>query len=209
MNYIEHVYICLIAPLLMAIPCARDRGRRVVGSIIIGMTACLLSSYISSFFAEIGGASLEIAAIEISPLVEELIKFMPVLVYLLLLSPEPDAVSESVMMIAIGFATLENVGYLLEKGAGNLMYLLIRGFGTGAMHVVCASIVIIGLNKLWKSEWPRMAGTLALLSVAITFHGVYNIMAAQTGIAAFIGYSIPLITVITIFIVRGRLKRSK
>lgn len=209
MNYIEHVYICLIAPLLMAIPCARDRGRRVVVFITIGMTACLFSSYISSFFAGIGGASLEIAAIEISPLVEELIKFLPVLVYLLLMSPGPDAVSESVMMIAIGFATLENVGYLLEKGAGNFMYLIIRGFGTGAMHVVCASIVVIGLNKLWKNEWPRLAGTLALLSVAITFHGVYNIMAAQRGIAAYIGYSIPLITAITIFIVRGKMKRSK
>jgi RsiW-degrading membrane proteinase PrsW (M82 family) len=202
MNYIEHIYICLAAPLLIAVLCTKGRGRRIVTFIMIGMTTCLLSSYISSFLAASVGAPLDLAAIEISPLVEEVIKILPVLVYLTVFSPE--GISECVMMTAIGFATFENVGYLTQKGASDLLYLIIRGFGTGAMHVVCANIVIIGLIRLWKNEWMRIAGTVALLTVAITFHGVYNILAYQTGVAAYIGYSIPLIIAILTFIIHEK-----
>ena len=38
------------------------------------------------------------------------------------------------------FATFENVCYLTQNGAGQFVYLLIRGFGTGAMHIVCGSV---------------------------------------------------------------------
>ena len=198
MNYIEHIYICLIAPLLIAVFCAKGRGRRIVAFLTIGMTACLLSSYISSFVAAVEGAPLHLAAIEISPFVEEVVKILPVIVYLMLFSPE--GISEGVIMTAIVFATFENVQYLMQKGAGNLMFLLIRGFGTGAMHVVCANIIIIGLTRLWKNDWLRIAGTIALLAVAITYHGVYNILASQTGAPAYIGYCIPMITAVVIFI---------
>lgn len=201
MNYIEHVYICLIAPLLIAVLCSKGRGRRIMAFISIGMTVCLISSYISSFIAAYEGASPDMAAIEISPLVEETVKFIPILIYLVVFTPE--GISECVMMTAIGFATMENVGYLLQNGAGNLMFLLIRGFGTGAMHVVCANIVIAGLVKLWKSKWMRIAGTIALLAVAMTFHGIYNILASRTGTVAYIGYCIPLLIAITTFIVHG------
>ena len=107
-------------------------------------------------------------------------------------------------MTAIGFATFENVGYLLQKGSGDLMYLLLRGFGTGAMHIVCANIVIMGLVRLWGRKLIGIAGTVALLAVAMTYHGVYNILASQTGIPAYIGYCIPLVTAITGFVLRGR-----
>ena len=139
-------------------------------------------------------------------LVEEVVKILPVLVYLVVFSPE--GISECVMMTAIGFATMENVNYLIQKGAGNLMYLIIRGFGTGAMHVVCANIVLVGLVKLWKSDWLRAAGTVALLAVAITFHGVYNILASQTGTIAYIGYSIPLVTAVVSLVVRGTIREE-
>ena len=49
MNYIENVYICLIAPLLIAILCFGGRERRNLLFLLGGMTVCLLSSYISTF----------------------------------------------------------------------------------------------------------------------------------------------------------------
>ncbi len=44
------------------------------------------------------------------------------------------------LLVAIGFATFENACYLTQNGSANLWLLLIRGFGTGAMHVLCGVI---------------------------------------------------------------------
>ena len=33
-----------------------------------------------------------------------------------------------------------------------------------------------GIRRLWDRSWLRAAGTVALLAVAITCHGVYNIL---------------------------------
>ena len=51
-------------------------------------------------------------------------------------------------MVAVDFATMENACYLVSTGADNTIKLLIRGFCTGAMHVVCGAITAIGMASL-------------------------------------------------------------
>ena len=43
--------------------------------------------------------------------------------------------------IALAFATFENVCYLIQNGADRFSFIFFRGFGTGAMHVLCGLIV--------------------------------------------------------------------
>ena len=195
MSYIENIYICLGAPLLIATLCMRGRGRRMMLFLLGGMTVCLLSSYISTFLAVVLSSDLLSASLEISPLTEEIMKFLPILFYLLVFEPGRGEVADGVLMTAVGFATFENACYLISNGAGDIMHLMIRGFGTGAMHVVCGFIIAVGLLYLWDRLWIRVAGTIGLISVAITYHGIYNILVSQTGVAAMIGYLIPLLTV--------------
>lgn len=194
MNYIENIFICLTAPLLIAILCLPENRKRMLLFLLAGMTACLFSSYISTFLAAALKADRLSASLEIAPMVEELMKLFPLLFYLLVFEPKKEEASGSMLMIAAGFATLENVCYLTTNGAAQTLHLLIRGFGTGAMHVVCGAIVSVGLFRLWEQTWLRAAGTLGLLAVAITYHGIYNILVSQTGTAAWIGYLIPLLT---------------
>ena len=194
MNYIENVYICLTAPLLIAILCFGGRERRNLLFLLCGMTACLLSSYISTFLAAVQGAELLSASLEIAPLVEECMKLLPVLFWLLIFEPERGRVPGCVLMLALGFATFENVCYLTQNGAASFLHLLIRGFGTGAMHVVCGAILALGMLLLWDRLWLRVAGTAGLLALAVTYHGIYNILVSQTGTAAFVGYFIPIVT---------------
>jgi RsiW-degrading membrane proteinase PrsW (M82 family) len=170
--------------------------------LLSGMAACLLSSYISTFIAAVQRTDLSSASLEISPLVEETMKLFPILFYLLIFEPKTRDIADSCLMTAIGFATFENVCYLLQNGAGRITHLMIRGFGTGAMHVVCAFIMAAGILRLWDRVWLRTAGTVALLAVAITYHGVYNILVSQTGILALIGYLIPLFTTVLTLIFR-------
>ena len=196
MNYIENIFICLAAPLLIAVICAKGKGKRIMLFLLSGMAACLLSSYISTFIAAVQGADLLSASLEISPLVEETLKLFPLLFYLLIFEPRKEDIADSCLMTAIGFATFENVCYLMQNGADRILYLLIRGFGTGTMHVVCAFIMLAGILRLWNRLWLRAAGTVGLLAAAITYHGVYNILVSQTGTLALIGYMIPLLTTI-------------
>ena len=203
MNYIENIFVCLMAPLLITVLCLRGRSRRVVIFLLAGMTSCLLSSYISTFLAAVQGADMLSASLEISPLVEEIMKFLPVLFGLIVFEPDKETLSDSMIIISLGFATFENACYLTQNGAAHIIHLLIRGFGTGAMHVVCGAIVAFGLLYLWDRIWIRIAGTIGLLALAITYHGAYNILVAQTGAAALIGYLIPLMTVL-LFAVFGR-----
>ena len=79
MNYIENAYICLAAPLLLAIMCLRKDGRRSLLFVVAGMTVCLFSAYISAFIAGAVGAERSVATFEITPVVEEIMKVLPVL----------------------------------------------------------------------------------------------------------------------------------
>ena len=205
MKNIENIFVCLAAPLLIAVVCTRGKGKRMMLFLISGMGVCLLSSYISTFLAAVQGMDLLSASLEISPLVEEIMKLFPVLFYLLIFEPRTAETADACLMTAIGFATFENVCYLLQNGAGHFLHLLIRGFGTGAMHVVCAFIMAAGILRLWDRQWLRAAGTVGLLALAITYHGVYNILVSQEGVLAFIGYVIPLFTTVLSLIFRRTL----
>ena len=194
MNYIENVFVCLAAPLPVAVLCMRGRGRRMVLFLLGGMTVCLLSSYISTFLAAVQGADLTSASLEIAPLVEELMKLIPVLFYIVVFEAGREEAFDSILMTAIGFATFENACYLTQNGAERLSHLLIRGFGTGAMHVVCGGIIAIGLFRIWNRAWLRAVGTVALAALAISYHGIYNILVFQSGAVAVTGCLIPLFT---------------
>ena len=192
MTYIENVFACIAAPLLVAALCAGKRHAHYFIFALAGMLACLLSAYVNTFFAALLSAPALVAAAEIAPVVEEFMKILPLMFYLLVFEPEGDRIRTAILVTAAGFATFENVCYLMENSAGDLGFLLIRGFGTGAMHIVCGVIVGYGMVYVWPRGALRAAGSLALLGTAVVFHGVYNLMAAYGGWAQYVAYALPL-----------------
>lgn len=196
MSYIENIFVCLASPILIAAICIRGRGRGMMLFLLFGMVACLLASYINSFLASLQGVSHLGASLEIAPITEEFLKFCPILFYLLVFEPGRGDISESVIMTSVGFATFENACYLAANGADEFVQLMIRGIGTGAMHVVCGVIIASGIFFFWNRIWMRTAGTLGLLTVAVTYHGIYNILVTQDSAAAYVGYAIPILTVL-------------
>ena len=193
MTYIENVYMCLAAPLIVAAVCAHRYSRRPLLFILSGMTACLFSSYISSFAAKAVGAAALDASLEISPLVEEVLKLTPLVFYMMVFEPERNEAAGGALMIAIGFATLENVCFLLNTDAGNTLHLMIRGFSTGAMHVVCGAMASVVLRGIRSGVLFRVIATLGLLCLSITCHGIYNVLVNQEGAAEVIGHLLPLV----------------
>lgn len=90
MTYIENIYLCLALPLLLSLFFIRGRSRRYALFLVIGMTVCLLSAYVSSFFMGYYGADGTTAAIEITPVCEEGMKLLPLLFFYLIFEPAPQ-----------------------------------------------------------------------------------------------------------------------
>lgn len=195
MTYIENIFVCIAAPLLVAALCMGEKYYRVFFFCFAGMAACLLSAYINTFFAQMYNADLINATTQIAPVVEEIMKLLPLLFYLLIFEPEAEKINTAVLIVATGFATFENICYLTQNGAAELSFLLIRGFGTGAMHIVCGAVVGFGLVYVWQRGWLRIAGTAGLLCAAVTFHAIYNLLIAYGGTVQYIAYALPVLTI--------------
>ncbi len=202
MIYLENIYICLMAPMVVACFCAPRAQKSALIFTISGMTTCLLSSYINVFFMEVFQTDYLVATLEIAPLVEELIKLLPVIFYLIIFEPKPKAIFNAVLMTAIGFATFENICYLVEHGSDNLTYLLVRGFGAGAMHSVCGVVMAYGLMFTWNRSWFRVVGTLGILCITVTYHAEYNLLMSAGSWWQFMGLVMPVGTIFIALLVR-------
>lgn len=196
MVYIENVFVCIAAPLLLAIFCIGGKDTRFLLHYLAGMGACLLSAYINTFLTVFYKADVFNATVEIAPVVEESLKLLPVLFYFLVFEPKISEVKRAVITVAAGFATFENICYLIQNGTERLGFLLLRGFGTGAMHVICGMIVGNGLKYVWQRSWLKAAGTFGLLGAAITFHAIYNLLIAYGGSLRYVAYALPLATML-------------
>lgn len=196
MTYIENIFVCIAGPLLLATLFMGRKYYSVFFFAIAGMGACLLSAYINTFFAKFYNADLINATSQIAPVVEEIMKLLPLLFYLIVFEPKSEKIFKAVLIVAVSFATFENICYLVDSGATQVSFILIRGFGTGAMHIVCGVIASYGLVYVWQHNWLRVAGTLGLLAAAINFHAIYNLLIAYGGRIQYIAYVLPILAML-------------
>ena len=194
MTYIENVLVCIAAPLFITMLCVGRKYRVAFVFCFAGMLVCLLSAYLNTFFTIIYQADTMNAATQIAPVVEELMKLLPLLFFLIVFEPDLQRFRLAAMLVAASFATFENICYLAENGAGQMLFLLIRGFGTGAMHVVCGSAYSEGLRFVWHDRLLRSVCIPGILCVTIIYHAIYNLLVSVGGSVQVIGYCIPLFT---------------
>ena len=121
-------------------------------------------------------------------------KLLPLLFFLTVFEPTFARFRLAAVIVAASFATFENICYLTQNGADQILFLLIRGFGTGAMHVVCGNVYGGVLRPVWDSRPLRAACLFALLCVAIIYHAIYNLLVSAGGVPQLIAYFVPLPT---------------
>lgn len=206
MIFSENILICMALPLLLTAFLVRDNARRLVINFIIGMAACLLGAYVSGFIDVITGYGTEDTAIFISPVVEELMKFLPLLFYSLMFEPEDDRLFNAAVGIGAGFASYENVCSMITSGTESLGFLLIRGLAVGVMHIVSVCALTLGLVLARLYKVSGFSTILGALSVGMLFHGIYNLLASESGISSWVGFSLPLITAVLMLLAYRRLQ---
>ena len=111
------------------------------------------------------------------------------------------------MAVGIGFAVLENAFYLLNDASFNMIDALIRAFGAGLMHGMCTLLVGVGISFAKKRSKIFVVGTFALLSTAITYHGIYNMLVQSD--YEIIGFLLPMATYVPFFVFRIKNKNKK
>ena len=204
---IENILICLAAPFLIAAIGTNSSSRKNFLFIVLGFVCCVISAYLNTFFSVLYGAHNNAAVLEISPVIEETVKLLPLLFGLIVFELQPKEGGRIIFNVAVGFATFENICYLLENGTGNLFYLFIRGFSTGAMHIICAFIIGYGLIGLRRTKTLKAAGIFGLLCVTITFHAIFNMFMKTDGVLKQLGYAVPIISGVILLFLKAYLER--
>ena len=201
------LFICIFVPILLMVNLIEKKARLPIVFMLVGI-------FISVFVSEINGMlrsamplnNYEMTII-VTPMTEELLKALPILFYALFISDRAEVLFTASMATGIGFAILENMYYLLNVEAWNAFEAVVRAFGTGLMHGMCTLLVGAGITFVKKKRKIFWVGTFALLSTAIIYHGIYNMLVQSS--YAIIGQLLPISTYIPFLIWRLRKKYAK
>lgn len=202
MNYLENILICIGVPLLLALFFTKGKQRQDLIFLLCGMTVSLLSAYVTRFFMAVYHTDELVTAVEITPVCEELMKFFPFLLWIVIFEPEEEEIVSASILIAVGFATFENICYLAENGAENLYYLFIRGIAAGAMHLCGGVAAGYGLAFVFPRTWLRLIGTAGIMGFCVVFHGIYNLLVTAGGVWQEAGYLFPILCIILVLSIR-------
>lgn len=196
MMYIENIFICISIPLLLSMLFIQGEARKQRLFICVGMGICMLSAYVSSFFMNYYNVDAVEAAIEITPVCEEVMKLLPLLFYILIFEPQREEIPRVAIAIAVGFATFENVCYLTQNGAADFGVLLVRGLSTGALHILCGILIGFGIAYVFKQKSLVVTGIVGMLGACSVFHAIFNLLVSAEGVWKIIGYSFPSIMIL-------------
>ena len=204
MIYAENVLLCIAVPLVISMLFNGKIVRRFIISFLTGMIVCLLSAYISGYLAVATVYGAEDTSIFLSPIVEEIMKFLPVLFCLFVFEPSDEDLKMTAIGVGSGFATFENCCFILSSGAQNLGYILIRGSAVGVMHLVTMQAFVMGVRILKRYKVISLAGIMGALSMSMTFHGLYNLLVSKPGASSYIGYALPIHFAILLYLIDHR-----
>ena len=208
-NLIYILFVSVFVPILLMAGLLEKKAREPITFVLIGI-------FLSVFAAEVNGllrnvlpmSTFEITII-VTPITEEILKAAPILVYATALGARKEKLFTAAMAVGIGFAVLENAFYMLNDVSFNMIDAVIRAFGAGLMHGMCTLLVGVGISFAKKRSKIFVVGTFALLSTAITYHGIYN-MLVQSEFEV-IGFLLPMTTYIPFFVwrIKNNKKRQK
>ena len=105
--------------------------------------------------------------------------------------------------LGIGFGMFENMVMLVQNVENvTIVWAIIRGFSTALMHGLCTLAVGYGICFVKKKKKLFVVGTFALLALASTYHGIFNMLVQSD--YNYIGYIMPAVTYIPILFLQRK-----
>lgn len=205
-NIIYILFVSISVPILLMAVLVNKNSRLPVLFMLFGIFISVFASEVNGLLAQMMPMGLYEITVIVTPVTEELLKALPVLYYAVVISDKREKLFTASMATGIGFAILENAYYLLNYPNFNMLSAVIRAFGAGLMHGMCTLLVGVGISFVKKKSKLFAVGTFGLLSTAIVYHGIYNILIQSK--YSLVGALLPIATYIPFFVWRVRIKYS-
>ena len=202
------LFISLFFPLFLMMLLVEKKARLPIVFVMVGIFTSVFASEVNGVLLNALNWTLYDATITIAPVTEELLKALPILFYAIVFSDKKEKLFTASMATGIGFAILENAYYLIVNyETFSMVSALIRGFGTGLMHGMCTLLVGFGISFIRKRRKLFAVGTFALLTVAITYHSIFNMLIQSQ--YSVVGALLPMATYLPFFLWRHVKKQKK
>lgn len=206
LNYIS--CICVSIPLIMSCLVIEKKSRLFIGYLLIGIGMCLYISQVNNLILKYFDYDYYYVTTTFTPITEELIKGLPVLIYAFFVSDRRQTLLSIAFATGVGFAIQENLVILMANYENvSVAWALSRGFGSSLMHSVCTMAVGIGISFVYKKKKLFVSGTFALLMLAMIYHGIFNTLVQSN--VKYVGIVLPVITYIPILISVNKWAKKK
>ena len=203
------LFLCAAVPMLPALYMIPGRRSRLfVGYMLLGMTVCLIGSEVNSRLLGLFGGDVRYVSTNVTPIVEEVLKALPVLYFALFFSDNRDTLLSIAFAMGLGFAALENMVILTgSMEQVTVLWALMRGFGAARMHSACTSMIGQGIAYVHKRRKLFYCGTFSLLISAVIAHALFNtLIQSRYRLAA---YGVIVVMYIPRLVRIGKRMRSK
>ena len=201
------LFISIFVPIMLMANLIEKRARLPLVFVLVGIFISLFAAEVNSILRSLLPLSHYELTIIVTPMTEEILKALPILFYALVISDKAETLFTASMATGIGFAVLENIYYLFHVETWSILDATFRAFGTGLRHGMCTLLVGAGITFVKKKRKLFWVGTFALLSTAIIYHGIYNMLVQSH--YAMIGQLLPISTYIPFLIWRLKKKHFK
>ena len=200
------LFVSVFVPIMLMACLIEKKARQPIVFVLIGIFVSVFAAEVNGLLTILLPMNIYEITIIVTPITEEILKAIPILVFAMVFSAKKEALFTAAMAVGIGFAVLENAYYLLNDASFNMIDAIIRAFGAGLMHGMCTLLVGVGISFINKRSKIFVVGTFALLSTAITYHGIYN-MLVQSDYRV-VGFLLPISTYIPFVVWRINKKKT-
>ena len=192
-------FIAITVSLALMLPLMEKKMRRLVAFMIAGIFSCLFVSELNNILLGAFRGDIFFVTTTITPITEEVVKMLPILFFAIMASDERSTLIPISFAVGVGFALLENVVILTQNVENvTILWALVRGFGSGLVHGICTVMVGWGISYIKTRRKFFYCGTFALLSAAIIYHAIYNLLVQSQ--YRYVGILLPTITYIPIIL---------
>ena len=208
-NIIYILFVAVFVPIFLMALLVEKKSRLPISFMLIGIFISVFASEVNGLLSRVLFMDMYDITVIVTPVTEELLKMLPILYYAIVISDKRERLFTASMATGIGFAILENAFYLLNYSNFDMISAVIRAFGAGLMHGMCTLLVGVGISFVKKKSKLFAVGTFGLLSTAIVYHGIYNILIQSK--FSIVGALLPIATYIPFFVWRivYKIKQAK
>ncbi len=191
------VFIAMTVSLALILPLAEKKLRRLVIFMIVGIFSCLFVSELNNILLDSFHNDVFYVTTTITPVTEEIVKMLPILYFAIVINDDRHILIPNAFALGVGFALLENMVILIQNiETVTILWAFVRGFGSGLVHGICTVMVGWGISYIKKRRKFFFCGTFALLSAAIIYHAIYNLLVQSE--YQYVGILLPILTYIPI-----------